>query len=234
MPVLKQTATCFTPPCMCRYSCIFSEFILREISNGLSFYVLERENRKAPNQHRLSSAFSGEPPNTAPPPFSLWRFYIHSKTACRGFKSFCPCQKSQVSLVRYLTFSLVCGRIWQRGAPAGLPAVRVVGACSPVGCVQARPRRQPRQVLLPLPKTGGNTVFLPVFFFYVLYGRGVHAGSDSGLSLPFAPVPNRFQPLQHPKRTRFCLFQAFSGAFLCFPPFWTCKILGPVFVHPVA
>ena len=55
-------------------------------------------------------------------------------------------QKSQVSLVRYLTFSLVCGRIWQRGAPAGPPAVRVVGACSPVGCVQARPRRQPRQV----------------------------------------------------------------------------------------
>ena len=46
-------------------------------------------------------------------------------------------QKSQVSLVRYLTFSLVCGMSWQRGAPAGSPAVRVVGACSPVGCVQA-------------------------------------------------------------------------------------------------
>ena len=60
-------------------------------------------------------------------------------------------QKSQVSLLRYLTFSLVCGRIWQRGTAAPC-AVRVVGACSPVGCVQARPRRQPRQVLLPLPK----------------------------------------------------------------------------------
>ena len=46
-------------------------------------------------------------------------------------------QKSQVSPLRYLTFSLVCGRIWQQGAPAGPPAVRVVGACSPVGCVQA-------------------------------------------------------------------------------------------------
>ena len=57
-----------------------------------------------------------------------------------------PLPKSQVSLLRYLTFSLVCGRIWQRGAPAGPPAVRVVGACSPVSCVQARPRRQPRQV----------------------------------------------------------------------------------------
>ena len=60
-------------------------------------------------------------------------------------------QKSQVSLLRYLTFSLVCGRIWQRGTAAPC-AVRVVGACSPVGCVQARPRRQPRQVLLPLPQ----------------------------------------------------------------------------------
>src|SRR5699024_9231121 len=72
--------------------------------------------------------------------------HIHSKTACRGFKSFCPCQKSQVSLLRYLTFSLVCGRIWQRGAPAGSPAVRVVGRWSPVATVQRRPRRQPRQV----------------------------------------------------------------------------------------
>ena len=56
-----------------------------------------------------------------------------------------PLPKSQVSLLRYLTFSLVCGRIWQRGTAAPC-AVRVVGACSPVGCVQARPRRQPRQV----------------------------------------------------------------------------------------
>ena len=84
--------------------------------------------------------------NLVPPPLSVRCFHIHSKTACRGFKSFCPCQKSQVSLLRYLTFSLVCGRIWQRGAPAGPPAVRVVGACSPVGCVQARPSRQARQV----------------------------------------------------------------------------------------
>ena len=104
MPVLKQTATCFTPPCMCRYSCIFSELILREISNGLSFRVLERENRKAPNQHRCFSGWLEELGNTAPPPLPVRRFHIHSKTACRGFKSFCPCQKSQVSLLRYLIF----------------------------------------------------------------------------------------------------------------------------------
>ena len=100
----------------------------------------------APNQHHLSSDLREESGNTAPSPLPAALSHIHSKTACRGFKSFCPCQKSQVSLLRYLTFSLVCGRIWQRGAPAGSPAVRVVGRWSPVATVQRRPRRQPRQV----------------------------------------------------------------------------------------
>ena len=99
----------------------------------------------APNQHRPLWDLRRKPANTVSPPLSAVFSHIHSKTACRGFKSFCPCQKSQVSLLRYLTFSLVCGRIWQRGTAAPC-AVRVVGACSPVGCVQARPRRQPRQV----------------------------------------------------------------------------------------
>ena len=62
-------------------------------------------------------------------------------------KSFCPCQKSQVSLLRYLTFSLVCGRIWQRGAPAGPPAVRVVGRASASGALPRRSRLPPRSVL---------------------------------------------------------------------------------------
>ena len=56
-------------------------------------------------------------------------------------------QKSQVSLVRYLTFSLVCGRIWQQGAPAGPPAVRVVGRWSPVATVQRRSQLPLRSVL---------------------------------------------------------------------------------------
>ena len=42
-----------------------------------------------------------------------------------------------------LYFSLARIRTRQRGTAAPC-AVRVVGACSPVGCVQARPRRQPR------------------------------------------------------------------------------------------
>ena len=96
-----------------------------------------------------------------------------------------PLPKSQVSLLRYLTFSLVCGRIWQRGAPAGPPAVRVVGACSPVGCVQApvsapasvgagrsplgssTPAGSRDQVLLPLPKKSGIASAVPGFFVSV-------------------------------------------------------------------
>ena len=31
--------------------------------------------------------------NLVPPPLSVRCFHIHSKTACRGFNSFCPCQK---------------------------------------------------------------------------------------------------------------------------------------------
>ena len=65
----------------------------------------------------------------------------------------------------------------------------------------------------PCHKTGGNTAFLPVFFLHVLYGYGVHAGSDSGFSHPFASARTCFHPLQHPERTRFRLFLAESGAF---------------------
>ena len=131
---------------------VYSTANFEVAQGGFPSRFLPRIFPAAPNQHRLFCDLRQEPGNTAPPRSPSALSHIHSKTACRGFKSFCPCQKSQVSLLRYLTFSLVYGRIWQRGAPAGPPAVRVVGACSPVGCVQARPRRQPRQVLLPLPK----------------------------------------------------------------------------------
>ena len=83
----------------------------------------------------------------------------------------------------------------------------------------------------PCQKTGGNTAFLPVFFFHMLYGYGVHAGSDSGFSHPASSVSNRCHPLQHPKRTRFRPFGAFPGAFPCFCPLLTCKIFGLVFVQ---
>ena len=53
--------------------------------------------------------------------------------------------------------SLVC-------SPTSTPKPRAEGACSPVGCAQARPRRQPRQVLLPLPKKSGIASAVPDFF----------------------------------------------------------------------
>ena len=40
-------------------------------------------------------------------------------------------------------------------------------------------------------------------------------------SSPFAPVSSRCHPLQYPKCTRFCLFQAFPGAFFSFSLFFT-------------
>ena len=95
--------------------------------------------------------------------------------------------------------------------------------------------RVPRvRVLLPLPKTGGNTAFLPVFFFHMLYDYGVHAGSDIVLLHPVAPALTCSHPLQHPKRTRFCLFRLNPGAFSRFSHFWTCKIFGTFFVHSAA
>ena len=129
----------------------------------------------APNQHHSFGTCSGEPGNTGPSPFPGALSHIHSKTACRGFKSFCPCHK-----------------------------------------------------------TGGNSGFLPVFFFHVLHGFGVHLGSDTGFSHQVLSVSNRSHPLQHPKRTRFRLFRAFPGAFFSFSLLSGRKIFMPVFVHPAA
>ena len=65
--------------------------------------VLERENRKAPKQHRTFSYLRQEPGNTGPHLLLVICFYIHSKTACRGFKSFCPCQKQRGKPCAYLS-----------------------------------------------------------------------------------------------------------------------------------
>ena len=56
----------------------------------------------------------------------------------------------------------------------------------------------------------------------------------SVLSHPFSPVLNRSHPLQHPKRTRFRLFRAESGAFFSFLLFLGRKIFACSFVHPAA
>ena len=83
----------------------------------------------------------------------------------------------------------------------------------------------------PCHKTGENTGFSPVFFLHVLYGYGVHAGSDSGFSHPFAPILTQALPLQHPKHTRLCLFRLNPGAFFSFLLVHGRKIFGFVFVQ---
>ena len=90
------------------------------------------------------------------------------------------------------------------------------------------------QVLLSLPQNRRKHGFSPVSFFHVLHGYVVHFGSNSGFFHPVLPVLNCSHPLQHPKRTRFRLFLAESGAFSSFLLFFWCKISALVFVHPAA
>ena len=121
-------------------------------------------------------------------------------------------QKSQVSLLRYLTFSLVCGRIWQRGAPAGPPAVRVVGRVRASGTqATSRPRRQPRQVLLPLPKNRrkhwvfAGFLFSCVAWFWGSFWFGLRVFAPGFIrSQPLPPAP---APTTHPVSP----FSGFSG-----------------------
>ena len=126
-------------------------------------------------------------------------------------------------------------RARQRGAAAPC-AVRVVGrvraggtqatavsAPASVGAGRSPPGSSTRggsrdKSFCPCHKTGENTGFSPVFFLHVLYGNGVHFGSDTWFSHPFAPVPNRCHPLKHPKRTRLQLFSPEIGCVSLFLP----------------
>ena len=82
-----------------------------------------------------------------------------------------------------------------------------------------------RSVLRILGKRGRTTIPWPirkeledVYKRQVLYGNGVHFGSDTWFSHPFAPVPNRCHPLKHPKRTRLQLFSPEIGCVSLFLP----------------
>ena len=63
----------------------------REVA-GMRLFLHPLFGAAAPNQHHLFCGLRRELGNTAPPPFPGAFSHIHSKTACRGFKSFCPCQ----------------------------------------------------------------------------------------------------------------------------------------------
>ena len=148
--------------------------------------VLERENRKAPNQHLPFCDLRQEPSNTGPPPLPGALPHTHSKTACRGALATC----SALPRRSRLPPRPVLGSPHQGAAPE--PAGETKSFC-------------------PCQKTGENTGFSPVFFFHVLHGFGVHFGSDSGFSHLVLSVPNRCHPLQHPKRARLRLFSPEIG-----------------------
>ena len=135
----------------------------------------------------------GEPPNTVPSPLPGPSTHIHSKTACRGALA-------------------TCGALPRRSR---LPPRSVLGAphrgAAPETAAETKS-------FCPCHKTGENTGFSPVFFLHVLYGNGVHFGSDTWFSHPFAPVPNRCHPLKHPKRTRLQLFSPEIGCVSLFLP----------------
>ncbi len=131
--------------------CLFSSVLERKFFHSTKSAPLFWDLFGRTGQHRSSPApwyalphpLQNRVPRGERAPVALCR---EPTEAAAETKSFCPCQKSQVSLLRYLTFSLVCGRIWQRGAPAGSPAERVDGRWSPVATPERRPSRQARQV----------------------------------------------------------------------------------------
>ena len=151
------------------------------------------------------------------------------KPRAEGSSPSAPAKNREASTMLASLFFLARIRTRQRGAPAGSPAVRVVGACSPVGCVQARPRRQPRQVLLPLPQNRRKHWVFAGFLFSCV---ALLSGAFWFGFLVSPPVRTGRTPLQHPKRTRFRPFWTISGAFCSFPLFFGRKIFALVFVQP--
>ena len=106
-----------------------------------------------------------------------------------------------------------------------------LGRCWALPTGKQHPRRQARQVLLPLPKNRRKHWVFAGFLFscVALLSCAFWFGF-----LVSPPVRTGCTPLHHPERTRFRLFLAFPGAFRCFCPLLTCKIFGSVFVHPAA
>ena len=207
---------------------------------------------RVPRGERAPVALCREPVS-APAPVGAGRSPPGSSTrAGRRDQVLLPLPKIARLLLQWRCFLSLGGTSWQQGAPAGSPAVRVVGTCSPVGCVQRRSRLPPRSVLgaphwgaapeptgetksfCPCHKTCENTGFSPVFFLHVLCENGIHSGSDCWFLYLVLSVSNRSHPLQHQKHTRFRLFRAFPGAFFSFSLFLGRKIFACSFVHPAA
>ena len=73
---------------------VYSTANFEVAQGGFPSRFLPRIFPAAPNQHRLFCDLRQEPGNTGPHLLPSVFSHIHSKTACRGFKSFCPCHKT--------------------------------------------------------------------------------------------------------------------------------------------
>ncbi len=182
----------------------------------------------APNQHQPFCDLREELGDTCPPSLPVRCFLIHSKTACRGFKSFCPCQKRETSVCLSLFFRSNWGQASARGACRASPPKRRLwrmqrgGDGAAVGDWQGGPAAADRAGYR---KRACEASSSPSFHFR-------HVMEDlPSLPLLYSSLSHPPPTLQHPERTRFRLFRAFPGAFSRFPLFWTCKISRPVFVY---
>ena len=82
---------------------------------------------------------------------------------------------------------------------------------------QQRFARNAGKSFCPCQKTGGNSGFSPVFFLHVLYGSGVHVGSDFWFTYPSTPAAPLSSTQNAPGFAFFWLFRVRFPLFCCFP-----------------
>ena len=190
--------------------------------------VLERENRKAPNQHRT---FSSCRRKRATPPLPLSRLRSSTSTPkprAEGSSPSAPAKNSATAFAVALFFVMAVGETEARGACRASPPKRRLwrmqrgGDGAAVGDWQGGPAAADRAGYR---KRACEASSSPSFHFR-------HVMEDlPSLPLLYSSLSHPPPTLQHPERTRFRLFRAFPGAFSRFPLFWTCKISRPVFVY---
>ena len=187
----------------------------------------------APNQHRPLPDLRREPGNIGPSPLPAVSSHIHSKTACREFESYCPCQKNQVSQLRYLIFFVSVRNVLatRRGCA---PRSACRGASERQWRSAAnRPRRQPRPSPCAPAKKPAKTLGFRRFSFcmccMVMWFTLVQTLAFSIRFYPFSTVliPSSTQnapgfALFGRFRVRFSLFRCFLAA--KFSPWFLCNL----------
>ena len=185
----------------------------------------------APNQHRPLWDLRRKPANTVSPPLSAVFSHIHSKTACRGFKSFCPCQKRETSVCLSLFFRSDWGQASARGACRASPPKRRLwrmqrgGDGAAVGDWQGGPAAADRAGYR---KRACEASSSPSLHFRHAM---VETASPSRLLPGFLTRPHPSPAAATPSSTQnapgFALFGHFQVRFSLFRPFWGAKFPAP-------